>query len=161
MSEATLARPATRVAVTDPIWFLGLATRVHAGPENTDGTLSVVEQVIPAGFASPWHVHHDEDESFLVLEGEMEITVSDEKLILGEGAFGRGPRGVPHGFRITGNKPARVVMMTSGPRFAEFVRDVGQPWSDTPPPPPGPEAMPMLLALAEKHGLTIFGPMAE
>jgi hypothetical protein len=56
---------------------------------------------------------------------------------------------------------AHIFLITTGPRFADFVRDVGQPYSDVPPSPPGPEAMPMLLQLAEKHGLTIFGPMPE
>ena len=161
MNVQTLAKTVTRIPVADPIWFLGLATWIRADKDNTQGIVSVVEQTIPVGFASPWHVHHDEHEAFLVLEGEMEVTVGDETVVLGEGAFGFGPKGIPHGFRITGDKTARIILMTSGPNFGDFVRAVSQPWSDTPPPPPGPEAMPMLLELAEKHNLTIFGPMAD
>lgn len=161
MNLQTQPKPATRVSAADPIWFLGLANWIRADKHNSQGTISVVEGRIPVGFASPWHVHHDENESFLVLEGEMEVVVGDDRVILGEGAFGFGPMGIPHGFRITGDKTARVVMMTSGPHFADFVREVSQPWSDTPPPPPGPEAMPKLQQLAEKHFLTIFGPMPD
>lgn len=161
MNAETLVKAAARAPIADPIWFLGLTTWVRAAKENSDGNASIVEQKIPAGFASPWHVHHDEHEMFLVLDGELEVVVGEEKVILGKGAFGFGPCGVPHGFRVTGDAMAHIFLITTGPRFADFVRDVGQPYSDVPPPPPGPEAMPMLLQLAEKHGLTIFGPMPE
>lgn len=162
MNVETLARAVTRAApIADPIWFLGLTTWVRAAKENSYGNASVVEQKIPAGFASPWHVHHDEHEMFFVLDGEIEVIVDKEKVLLGKGAFGFGPSGVPHGFRVIGDRTAHILLMTSGPRFADFVRDVSQPYSDVPPPPPGPEAMPMLLKLAEKHNLTIFGPLPE
>lgn len=91
------------------------------------------------GFASPGHVHHDEDEMFLVLDGEIEVIVGAEKQILGKGAFGFGPRGVPHGFRVIGNKTAQIFLISTGPKFAEFVRDVSQPYSAVPPPPPAPK----------------------
>ena len=35
---------------------------VKAGADATGGTLTVMEQALPAGFAAPPHVHHAEDE---------------------------------------------------------------------------------------------------
>lgn len=161
MNGETLTNAATRAPIADPIWFLGLTTWVRAAKENSDSNASVIEQKIPLGFASPWHVHNDEHEMFFVLDGEIEVIVGEEKVILGKGAFGFGPCGVPHGFRVIGDKTAHILLMTSGPHFADFVRELSQPYSDVPPPPPGPEAMPMLLKVAEKHNLTILGPMPE
>ena len=37
----------------------------------------MIEQLIPPGFASPWHVHLNEDESFYVVEGKMTVIVAD------------------------------------------------------------------------------------
>ena len=39
--------------------------------ESTNGAFGLIEQLIPAGFASPYHIHHLEDEAFYVLEGEV------------------------------------------------------------------------------------------
>ena len=50
-----------------PLWFLSTLTYIRACGEATDGALSVVDQLIPAGFESPWHLHRDEDESFFVI----------------------------------------------------------------------------------------------
>ena len=66
VSTASPARPAT-------LRFLGLPTWIKAGRESTGGQFSLIEQVIPAGFESPWHVHHSEDESFYVIEGAMSV----------------------------------------------------------------------------------------
>src|SRR2546428_2861317 len=99
--------------------FLGLPTWIKADRSITGGRFSLVEQVIPAGFESPWHVHHSEDESFYVLEGEMTVIVGDTHVPVGKGDFGFGPRGVSHGFRIEGSTPARILLMTNGSDFAD------------------------------------------
>ena len=46
------------------IWFLGTLSFVKATVETTRGAFGLIESVIPAGFASPYHMHHAEDESF-------------------------------------------------------------------------------------------------
>jgi len=50
----------------------------------------------------PWHIHSDEDEMFLVLEGLLDILEKDKTLTLRSGEFYIVPRGtehrvVPHG----------------------------------------------------------------
>src|SRR5437667_10307616 len=52
-------------------WFLGALTLVKSTGESTNGAFGLIEQLIPAGFASPYHIHHLEDEAFYVLEGEV------------------------------------------------------------------------------------------
>jgi len=44
------------------LWFLGAQTWVKANSAQTGGAFGLVEQVLSPGFASPWHVHHGEDE---------------------------------------------------------------------------------------------------
>ncbi len=143
---------------SSPRWFLALPTWIRASGANTNGGLSLIEQVIPPGFASPWHVHHDEDESFYLIEGRMRVMVGDRAVDLDSGGYAFGPRGVPHGFRIEGHAPARLLLMTSGSRFAEFVRETSTPASDDVPPEPD---LAKVVAAAERHGLAILGPMPE
>src|ERR1041385_5051281 len=52
--------------------FLGIPTSIRSTAETTNGAFALVEQwAMPVGFASPYHTHHREDESFYVLEGEI------------------------------------------------------------------------------------------
>lgn len=104
--------------VSDEISFLGLSTWIRADRERTGGTLSMIEQVIPAGFELPWHVHHTEDELFYVIDGAVTVIVDGATVALGAGGYAFGPRGVPHGFRVEGDRPARILLMKSCARLS-------------------------------------------
>lgn len=135
--------------------FLGLPTWIKADRALTGGHFSLIEQVIPPGFESPWHVHRSEDESFYVIDGQMSVIFEGSRTLLQPGDFAFGPRGIPHGFRIEGEKPARVLLMTTGSGFADFVAETSTP-SDAPPVPPD---MGLLVAAAERHDIAILGPL--
>jgi quercetin dioxygenase-like cupin family protein len=137
--------------------FLGLPTWIKADRELTGGHFSLIEQVIPAGFESPWHVHRSEDESFYVLEGQMSVIVNEERRLLQAGDFAFGPRNIPHGFRIEGDAPARILLMTTGSDFADFIAETSVP-CDTPPAAPD---MALLMAAAERHNIGILGPLPQ
>ena len=137
--------------------FLGLPTWIKADRGMTDGHFSLIEQVIPAGFESPWHVHHSEDESFYVIEGQMSVIVDGGRKLLKAGDFAFGPRGIPHGFRIVGEGPARILLMTTGSDFADFIAETSVS-GDTPPAAPD---MALLVAAAERHNIAILGSLPE
>ncbi len=137
------------------IRFLGLPTWIKADRELTGGHFSLIEQVIPAGFESPWHMHRSEDESFYVLEGQMSVILGGERRLLQAGDCAFGPRGIPHGFRIEGDGPARILLMTTGSDFADFIAETSVP-TDAPPAAPD---MALLMAAAERHNITILGPL--
>lgn len=135
--------------------FLGTPTWIKADRSRTDGRLSLVEQIIPAGFGSPWHVHHSEDESFYVLSGRMTVILGDTVHSLAAGDFAFGPRGVPHGFRIEGEEPARILLMTNGGDFGDFIGETSVP-KDAAPTEPDLAAF---AAAAERHNISILGPL--
>jgi quercetin dioxygenase-like cupin family protein len=142
-----------------PLWFLNTLTYIRAGAHNTAGTMSMVDQLIPAGFESPWHLHRDEDESFFVIEGEVSVFVDGKTVRLGPGGFAFGPRGIPHGFRIEGDKPARLVLITSGAGFAAFVADVSAAADTATLPQPQEPDVPALIAAAGRQNIDILGPL--
>jgi quercetin dioxygenase-like cupin family protein len=141
-----------------PLWFLTTLTYIRASRESTGGALSVVDQLIPAGFESPWHIHQDEDESFFVIDGEVSVFVAGQSLRLGPGGFAFGPRGVPHGFRVEGDRPARVLLI-SGPNFGDFVTDVSVTATAEVLPQPQEPNVPALIAAAARHNIDILGPL--
>ncbi|MCZ8106341.1 MAG: cupin domain-containing protein [Burkholderiales bacterium] len=152
MTASTATRTPSRAG---ELRFLGLPTWIKADRELTNGRFSLIEQVIPTGFESPWHMHRPEDESFYVLEGEMVVILEGSHCLLQAGDFAFGPRGIAHGFRIEGGGPARILLMTTGSDFADFIAEASVP-SDMPPAAPD---MALLVAAAERHNITILGPL--
>lgn len=150
-----LAANASTIPTVEERRFLGLPTWIKAGRDLTGGQFSLIEQIIPAGFESPWHVHHSEDEAFYVIEGQMSVITEGASTLLQAGGFAFGPRGLPHGFRIEGEGPARILLMTTGSDFADFIAETSVA-SDAPPAAPD---MALLVAAAERHNVAILGPL--
>ena len=96
---------ATAVAAVPPREFLSTLVWIKADGAATAGTQSLIEILAPAGWATPWHVHHTHDEYFYILEGEVTAQVGDARVVLRPGDYAFGPRGVPHGYRVAGVRP--------------------------------------------------------
>lgn len=140
------------------IRFLGLSTYIHASAKATNGAFGLVEHPsMDPGFATPYHVHHREDESFYIIEGEVAFILNGEWKRVGPGAFVHGPREIPHGFKIVGDAPARMLIFCTPGGFENFVLELGQPLAE----PPAPPDMPKLIAAAARAGIDILGPLPE
>jgi quercetin dioxygenase-like cupin family protein len=126
--------------------------------ETTNGAFGLMEHwELPVGFASPYHTHHREDESFYVLEGQMAFVRGGEWLKAGPGAFAYGPREMPHGFKVIGESPARMLLMCTPAGFEGFVLEQATPITEAPAAPD----MGKLMALAAKYEIDIHGPLPE
>jgi mannose-6-phosphate isomerase-like protein (cupin superfamily) len=69
------------------------------------------------------HTHHDQLDSFYVLEGSAEFTVSGETFQAGPGSYVAAPAGVEHGFRNAGPGELRMLNVhTPNTGFAERMR---------------------------------------
>jgi mannose-6-phosphate isomerase-like protein (cupin superfamily) len=75
-----------------------------------------------SGWPAPGHVHTREDESWYVIEGELEFQVGDREATAGPGTLVYAPRNVPHRYHVS-KAPARYLLFfTPGgiePLFAE------------------------------------------
>ena len=77
-SQDTLAPIAHGPGEGEHLWFFGGLTTIKADGAETGGRVMVTEQLAPRGSGSPLHVHHNEDEWFYVLEGELTIWVDGQ-----------------------------------------------------------------------------------
>ncbi len=139
-------------------WFLGTLMTVKAGAEHTGGAFTLLEWTAPPGFAPPRHVHRTEDETFYVLEGTMTVTCGDQTWQVTPGMFVFLPRGVPHGFTVTGSTPIRGIQLTAPAGFEHFIAEVGEPARALTLPPPAAPDIARLLAAAARHGIDILAP---
>lgn len=96
--------------------FAGGTLTIKEDGSRTRGELSVVEIQIPAGAAPPpQHLHHEHEETWYVLEGELEFKVGRETATVGAGGWVLVPIGVPHTFANPGSVSARFLStMTPG-----------------------------------------------
>jgi quercetin dioxygenase-like cupin family protein len=141
------------------VWFLDTLTLVKATGEQTGGAFGLVEQVLPSGSGSPYHVHHAEDEAFYVLEGEVSFVSGDQWTRATAGSYIFLPRDIPHGFRT--ETPSRVLILTTPAGFEQFLIEAGKPARELALPPAEPPDMGMLMAAAEKYRIDILGPLPE
>src|SRR5215212_6882302 len=141
------------------VWFLGTLVIMKATGEHTGGAFGLIDNLMPAGFASPYHMHRNEDESFYVVEGEMTFYVGEQRVKAGAGAFVYGPRGVPHGFEVNGTEQARILLQNYPAGFERFPVEVGEPAKELSIPPAEPPDMERLMAIAAKYEIEILGPL--
>jgi quercetin dioxygenase-like cupin family protein len=158
-STTTLAPIALRRGEGDARWFLGGLTTIKSSAETTDGRVAVTENLGPRGYGTPLHVHHNEDEWFYVIEGELTFWVGGHVSTAAAGSFVYGPRGIPHTF-IVSSTEARFLLVTEPAGLESFIRALSEPAQAlTLPPasaqPPAPELM---MATAAQHGIEILGP---
>jgi quercetin dioxygenase-like cupin family protein len=97
-----------------------IQTKVVLRAEETDGVVSMVDNVAPAGMAGP-HLHtHDFDEAFYLLEGELTFQLEDRLIEARAGDMAFAPRGVPHTFANRSGAPARYVLVCTPAGFERY-----------------------------------------
>jgi quercetin dioxygenase-like cupin family protein len=134
--------------------FLGTLMTVKAGAQETGNSFTLLEWEAPAGFAPPPHTHHAEDEAFYIFEGSMTVTCGEHSWEATAGSFVFLPRGVKHGFTVTGDTPLRGLQLTVPAGFEGFIIEAGEP-ADAPATAPDIEK---LLAAAARHQIEIHLP---
>ena len=160
MSQATPAVPiAMQQGEGEARWFLGALATIKSSGETTGGRVAVTENWAPRGHGSPLHVHHNEDDWFYVLSGELTFWVDGQVITATEGSFVYGPRDVPHTFTVS-SEEARFLLVIEPAGFENFLRALSEPAESRTLPPASiePPAMDAMLAAAAEYGLEILGP---
>src|ERR1700744_474350 len=101
MSEAmtTPEIPAVSADSGEARWWWGNLAVLKLTGEQTNGGLTVVELTIGPGRMVPLHVHHREEETFLVTAGQLTFEIGETVVEAGPGDLVVGPRDVPHRFK--------------------------------------------------------------
>ena len=155
---------ATTLKDAPAYWFLNTLHILLANSESTGGAYSLIHLTASPGFASPYHLHHTEDESFYVLDGEFTFICDGKTTVLGAGGYIFLPRGVPHGLRCSSEKDSRVlihVMPGGKVGFVGMMLEMAVPAKKHVLSEPAPPDLQRLTALCEKNRIDILGPLPE
>ena len=104
------------------------------------------------------HIHHDQDEAFYVLEGEVVVFADGDRVELGAGDFVFAPRGTAHAYIV--RSPRARMLVTLNPAGLEELF-VASGVSVTGPEPPAAGTLPPvteLAALFAEYGCELVGP---
>ena len=149
-------RLASGEGLADVWWKTGRVTVKVAGAE-TGNAFSQIEVDDPRGGGTPLHVHHNEDETFYILEGELTFFVGDERIDVAAGDFLFAPRDIPHAYVVRSER-ARLLSTISPAGIEQLFVSLGTPVTGAEPPtdmvmPPMPE----MTRLFADRGAEILG----
>jgi quercetin dioxygenase-like cupin family protein len=117
------------------IGLVGDTYTVLLSGKETAGRFCVIDMYIPPGGGPPPH-RHDFEESFILLEGEMEATFRGEKSVVRAGETVHIPANAPHRFHNLSEKPVRLLCICSPSGQEEFFAEVGVRVATRTTPPP-------------------------
>ena len=140
------------------IGILGDAYRFLITGEESGGQYTILEALVPPGGGPPPHLHHNENETFYVIEGEVTFQIGDDRTTVGAGTFVNLPIGQPHAFKNESERNVRMIMTLSPAGFEHFFTEVGVEFEGELPPPPSEEEIQRLVAAAPKYGIEFVGP---
>ena len=125
----------------------GDVVMVKAVSEDTGGSFSVFETLVPSQGGPPPHVHHREDEAFYVIEGQFEFRVGDRQIRATAGSYLWAPRDIPHRFRNVGETTGKLLIVIRPAGFERFIEAFSRL------PPDAPPDWGRMSALAQEYGL--------
>lgn len=94
--------------------------------KDTAGRFCLIDMHIPPGGGPPPH-RHDFEESFIVVEGEIEATFRGVKSVAAAGETLHVPANAPHQFHNKSDRQARLLCICSPAGQEEFFAKVGVP----------------------------------
>lgn len=141
------------------LWHLGALMVFKVLGSETDGKFWAVEGLADKHMAVPLHVHRNEDETWYVLDGEIEFIIGDEHRIGTAGAVVYIPRGTAHTFMVR-SETARWFGIGTPAILDQWFFETGQPAASLtlPPPADAPPDIGALVASLQRYGTDTLGP---
>ncbi|MDP3491858.1 MAG: cupin domain-containing protein [Hyphomonadaceae bacterium] len=149
-AEARIVRAASLPTVD---FGEGVALKLTGEGHQAVSQLRLVER---PGYRTPLHVHHETDETFFVVSGELTLYVNGQTNKLGPGDYAFVPRGTPH---AQGNQTTSesVILLTLVPgAFEGFFDDRAEMVLQTP--PGHPDYTAGMMRVGRPYDIEILGP---
>lgn len=136
----------------DAIEWLGVQYRTILTTAEAGGGMSITDSVSPPASGPPRHIHHDADETFVVLSGDVEFWLEGERFTRGPGETAFVPRGKAHTFRVVSNTASRHLVILTPGGFEGFFAEMAAKQFQI------PEDMAAIEETAARYHLTFTGP---
>ena len=124
-----------RQSLDRSVWYSGWLMTFLATAEDTQGQFALIEAVARKGNVPPPHIHHREEETFYVLEGEMTFSVGGQTIKATPGTMVCLPRDVAHSFVID-SEQGRVLILLTPAGLEGWFKEFSEPAPAMTLPPP-------------------------
>ena len=143
----------------ESFWVLGDLYTFKVTGNQTDGALTIIEQVIQPQSGPPPHIHQREDEAFYVLEGKFSFLLGDKQDVFEKGSFVFVPKGTLHTFKNIDEREGKLMVIITPAGLEEFFYSIGTPADDVSAPPDvDSTVMDKIMALADRYQMDIVLP---
>src|SRR6201996_4322815 len=123
---------------------------------DTAGRFTLIDMHVPPGGGPPPH-RHDFEETFILLDGELQAIFRGEKRSVRAGETIHIPANAPHHFHNASSRPVRMLCICSPAGQEEFFKEIGTPVATRTTPPSKVDAaqeaafMKKVMELAPKY----------
>jgi len=142
--------------------IVGDTYRILVTGKDVDGAFATIDMLIPPGGGPGPHAHPDFEETFYVIDGEVEVKSEAGTYIAKKGDYVVIPKGgIVHCFKNKTDQIAHLLCTVVPSGLEEMFFEIGKPVAlgdFLPPPSMDPESIKKLIAIAEKYGQKVFPP---
>lgn len=85
-----------------------------ATSEETKGAFSLIKFKLRKGYEPPLHIHTREEESIIILDGEILYQIGDQRFHAKAGDYIHLPRLIPHTFKLGSDTATLLLTITPG-----------------------------------------------
>jgi len=128
------------------ISVLGDKQTLKLTSKHTDGKLTVIMHELPPGIGVPMHVHTNEDETFYLTEGELEVTIDNNTTTLKAGDVILLPKNLPHAIKNNTQKVAKAQLSLYPAGIEEMFIQLSQL-------PAGPPDLTLVSEICGRYGV--------
>ena len=138
-----------RPAPTTSFRLMGIDVAILADEVDTSGAWEAIHQTVAPGGGSPLHTLGN-DKLFVVLDGELVLHIDGVARPSQAGTSATVPAGVPHRFENASDRPARLLVVTTGGGHVRFLAGMAELAAG------GKPDRSAVLAHAEAHHVTLL-----
>jgi quercetin dioxygenase-like cupin family protein len=153
MSQQTNAPIISRQQDAKTLHAFGDTMTLLLSGEQTNNLFSLWIETVPPGGGPPPHWHKNEDEWFVVQEGEFSFLLDGHWNALKPGDAAFMPRNALHTFKNTGTAPGKLLITTSPSGFETFFNRCANEFAKE-----GEPDMSRIIAIAGEHGIEFAQP---
>lgn len=139
-------------------WYIGHLMSILLSAKDTGGAFALIHGFEIKGLEPPPHIHTLEDESFYLLDGEINYTAGNELFSARKGNWVFLPKGIQHSFQVVTDQ-AEVLIHLSPGGFENYFIEMSEPAPEMviPTRPQGPPDVKRIIETASKYGVRFPG----
>jgi mannose-6-phosphate isomerase-like protein (cupin superfamily) len=119
---------------------------IRVSSQETDGAYTVLEIVADNRYGTLMHIHQNEDEHFIILEGTAHLAYGDKAAVARAGTSITVGKGIPHAWCNLADSPLRMLLLFTPGGIDELFRTTAKGGDSN------------IAALLDKFGTRMVGP---